>query len=221
MKNDLYLFGPLCYSDIFKCISFLIAHLPFPTHLNIGTVQNPEWECQHIKAKPNPDEWWCSTLNQLSAWATIVAVICVSDQTHSTNCLGDQYTLLQYVTIGYIPKDFCQAPELQARILIGLITCNLNGAKTSDKAWYNVKYMVLSAVRNIDITGSINKWNWGDDEFCWQCYPQFTAMVRNYLDQDIFDAVSHNSHMMCEMLKVVPIGHSTFQQLQNKSHPLV
>jgi len=48
------IFGTLYYTDISKCIQFVLAHLPFRVHLNFEPVHLADSECCRICSKMNP-----------------------------------------------------------------------------------------------------------------------------------------------------------------------
>jgi hypothetical protein len=143
-----------------------------------------------------------------------VPVICAFNHTHLTNFSGDQHAWLQYLTIGNIRKDICRTPTTLAWILVGLIPCHPNGAKNSDNAWHSTVRTVLSQLRHLDITGPGLKWDCADG-FQRQCYPLMATWVGDYLEQVIIAQVSYGSCPICEIPKGAPMGHSTFQPLDN------
>jgi len=81
----------LYYRDIFKCIQFHLAHLPFRAHLNFGLVRLADSEGRRIYSEMNLGDWRWDTHDQLPARATIVPVMSASDKTHLTNFSGDQH----------------------------------------------------------------------------------------------------------------------------------
>jgi hypothetical protein len=44
IEDDSHIFGTLYYRDIFKCIQFLLAHLPFQVHINFELVCHADYE---------------------------------------------------------------------------------------------------------------------------------------------------------------------------------
>src|SRR5882757_6166875 len=76
IEDDSHIFGMLYYRDIFKCIQFLLAHLPFQAHLEFEPVRLADSEGRRIYSEMNTGDWWWDTQNQLPAGATIVPVIC-------------------------------------------------------------------------------------------------------------------------------------------------
>jgi len=123
IEDHSHIFGILYYRDIFKCIQFLLAHLPFQAHLDLEPVRLADWESRRIYGEMNTGNWWWDTQDQLPAGAIIVPVICASDKTHLTNFSGDQHAWLLYLTIGNIRTDIRRTPKKRAWILIGLIPC--------------------------------------------------------------------------------------------------
>ena len=102
IEDDSHIFGTLYYRDIFKCIQFLLAHLPFQAHLDFEPVCLADSEGRRIYSEMNTGDWWWDKQDQLPAGATIVPVICASDKTHLTNFSGDQHAWPLYLTIGNI-----------------------------------------------------------------------------------------------------------------------
>jgi len=153
IEDHSHIFGTFHYRDIFKCIQFLLAHLPFQAHLNFKPVRLADSESHIIYSEKITGDWWWAMQDQLPAGATIVPVICASDMTHFINFSGDQYAWPLYLTISNIRKDICRTPEKRAWILVGLISCPPKGAINTDEAWHSAVGTVLSPLRNLDITG--------------------------------------------------------------------
>jgi len=178
-KDHSHIFGTSYYSDVFKCIQFLVAHLPFQEHLDSQPVRLADSESRRIFTEMNTGNWWWDTQDQLLAEATIVPVICASDKTHLTNFTGDQHARLLYLTIGNIRKDIRRTHQQHAWILVGLIPCPPKGAKHTDEAWHSAVGTVLSPLRNLDITDPGLKWDCAVG-LQRQCYPLLAAWVGNY-----------------------------------------
>jgi len=177
-------------------------------------------ESRRIYSEMNICNWWWDTQDQLPAGATIVPVICASNKTHLTNFSGDKHACLLYLSIADIHKDIRRTPKKGAWILVGLICGPPKGAKKSDEAWHSAVGMVLSPLRNPDLTGPGLKWDCADG-FQRQCYPLLAAWVRDYPEQVMVTQVSYGSCPICEFPKGAPIGHSTFRPLDNPRDQLV
>jgi len=152
----------LYYRDIFKCIQFLLAHLPFQAHLDFEPVRLADSERRRIYSEMNTGDWWWDMQDQLPAEATIVPVNCASDMTHLTDFSGNQHAWLLYPTIGNIRQDIHCTPKKRAWIHVGLIPCPPKGAKNPDEAWHSAVGTVLSQLRNVDIPGPSLKWDCAD-----------------------------------------------------------
>src|SRR5882757_2002005 len=76
IEDHSHIFRILYYRDIFKCIQFLLAHLPFQAHLDFEPVRLADSEGRRIYSEMNTGDWWWDTQNELPAGATIVPVIC-------------------------------------------------------------------------------------------------------------------------------------------------
>jgi len=61
IEDHSHVFGTLFYKDIFKCIQFLLAHLPFQAHLDFDRVRLADLECLQIYSKINTGDWWWDT----------------------------------------------------------------------------------------------------------------------------------------------------------------
>jgi len=118
IEDDSHIFGTLYYRDIFKCIQFLLAHLPFQAHLDFEPVRLADSEGYRIYSEMNSGDWWWDTKDQLPAGVTIVPVTCASDKTHFTNFSGDQHAWPWYLMIGNIRKDIRRRPKKRAWILV-------------------------------------------------------------------------------------------------------
>jgi len=145
-------------------------------------------------------DWWWDTQDHLPTRATIVPVICASDETQVTNFMGDQHAWLLYVTIGNIQKDIRCTPKMRAWILVGLIASPPKSAKNIDEAWHSTVGTVLSQLRHRDITGPGLKWNCADG-FQRQCYPHLAAWVADHPEQVMIAQVSYGSCPMCQFPK--------------------
>jgi len=143
-----------------------------------------------------------------------VPVICASNNTHLTNFSDDQHAWPLYLTIGNIRNNIHRTPKKRAWILVGLIPCPPKGAKNIEEACNSAFGTVLSQLRHLDITGPGLKWDCADG-FQRQCYPLLAAWVGDYPDQVMVAQVSYGSCPMCEIPKCAPMGHSTFQPLDN------
>jgi hypothetical protein len=84
-----HIFRTLYYKVIFKCIPFLLGHLPFEAHLEFEPFRLPASESRTIYSEMHTGDLWWNVKDQLSAGATIVPVICVSNKTHLTKFLGN------------------------------------------------------------------------------------------------------------------------------------
>jgi hypothetical protein len=118
-----HIFEILHYRDIFKCIQFLLAHLPFQTHLDFEPVRLAHCEGHQIYSEMNTANWWWDTQDQHPAGATIVPVICASNNTQWTNFSGDQLAGPLCHTICNIGKVVHRIPKTRAWLLVGLMPC--------------------------------------------------------------------------------------------------
>ena len=212
IEDDSHIFGTLFYRNIFKCIQFLLAHLPFQVNLDFEPVRLPDSEGRPIYSKMNMGDWWWDTQDHLPAGATIVPVICASDMTHLTNFSDDQHVRPLYLTIGNIRNDIRRTVRKHGWTLVGLIPCPLKGAKNIDEAWHSAVGTVLSQQRHLDITGPGLKLDCAD-VFQQKCYPLLAVWVGYYPKQIMIAQVSYGSSPMCEISKGAPMGHSTFPPL--------
>jgi hypothetical protein len=162
----------------------------------------------------NTANWWWHTQDQFAAGATIVPVICASHKTHLTNISGNQHAWPLYLTIGNTRKDIRRIPKTPKWILLGLISCPLQGGKNTDEVWHSAVGIVLSPIWNLYITGPGLKWNCADG-FQRQCYSLYAAWVGDYPEQVMIAQVSYGSCPMCEIPKGAPMQHSTCQVLDN------
>jgi hypothetical protein len=208
IEDHSLIFGTLYYRDIFKCIQFLLAHLPYQAHLDFEPVRLADSESSRIYSQINTRDWWWDTQDQLPAGATIVQVICASHKTHLTNFSGDQHAWPLYLTIGNIQTDIRWTRKKRLWILVGRIPCLPKSAKNTYEACHSVVGTVLSLLRTLDITGPGLKWNCADG-FQRQCYPLLAAWVGDYPQHVLIAQVSYGSYPMCVILKGAPMGHST------------
>ena len=111
IEDDSHIFRTLYYTDIFKCIQFLLAYVPFQAPLNFQPVRLTDSEGLPIYREINSGDWCWDIHNQLPAGATIVPVICASNRTHLINFSGVQHAWPLYLTIGNIRKDIRRTPK--------------------------------------------------------------------------------------------------------------
>ena len=209
IEDDSHIFGTLYYREIFKCIQFLLAHLPFQAHLDFELVCLAESVGQRIYCEMNTADQGWYTHDQLPAGATIVPLIRASDKTHLTNFLGDKHASPRYLTIGYIRRHIHWKPRKHAWIPVGLIPRPLKGAKNIDPASHSAIGTVLSQPWHLDITGPGLKWDCADG-LQRQCYHLLAAWVGDYPEQVMVAQLSHGTHPMCEIASGARMGHSTF-----------
>jgi len=214
IEDHSHIFGTLYYRDIFKCIQFLLAHLPFQAHLDCEPVRLADLESRQIYSEMNTGDWWWDTQDHLPAGATIVPVIWASDRTHLTNFSGDLHAWPLCLTIGNIRNDMRRKPTKRASILVGLIPCPPKGAKNTDDSWHSAVGTLLTPLRNLDIIGPGLKLNCTDG-FQRPCYPLLAAWVGDYPEQVMIAQVSYGSCPMCEIARGAPVGHSTCRALDN------
>jgi len=138
------IFGTLYCRNIFRCIQFRLAHLPFQAHLGLEPVLFVDSESHQMRSEMNRRDWWWDTQNLLPAGATIAPVIGTSDKPHLTNFSGNQHTWPLYLTIGNIRRDIRCTPRTHTWILIRLIPCPPKGTKDTDDALPSVVGTVLS-----------------------------------------------------------------------------
>jgi hypothetical protein len=78
IEDDSHIFGTLYYRDIFKCIQFLLAHLPFQTHQDFEPVRHTDSEGGRIYSEMNTGDWWLGYTGSTS---------CRSDDCASHMCI--------------------------------------------------------------------------------------------------------------------------------------
>jgi len=192
IEDHSHIFGTLYYRDIFKCIQFLLAHLPFQAHLDFKLVHVADSRGHRIYSEMNTGDWWWDMLDQLPARATVVPVIYASDMTHLTKFLGSQHTWPLYIMIGNICGDIGRTPIERGWILVGLIPWPPKGAYNTDEVWHSAVGTLLSQLWNIDITGPSLKWNCADG-FHRHLYPQLEALVGDLPERVMIAQVSYGS----------------------------
>jgi len=199
---------------MFKRTQFLLANPPIQVHLDSKPVRLADSDGHRIYSETNTSDWWWDTQDQLPAGATIVPVICASENTHLTNFSGNQHACPLNLTIGNIQKDIRCIPEKRTWILVGLIPCHLKGAKNTDEEWHSAVGKLLLPLRNHDITGPGLKWNCAD-RFQRRYYHLLANWVRDYPEHVMITQVSYGSCPLCKIIKGTPMGHSTCRALDN------
>jgi len=146
----------------------------------------------------------------------IVSIICASNKTHLSHCSGDGHALPLCLTIGNIRKDIRHTSKKRAWILLSLIPFPPKGAKNIDEAWHSAVGTVLSQFSHLDNTCPGLKCDCADG-FQRHCYPLLAVRVGEYPDQVMVAQVWYGLFPMCKIPKGAPMGHSTFQPIDNSS----
>jgi hypothetical protein len=71
----------LYYRDIFKCIHWLLAHLPCQAYLILEPVCLTDPESHTMHSKTDRSDWWLDTRDPFTAKVMIVPVICACNKT--------------------------------------------------------------------------------------------------------------------------------------------
>jgi len=156
----------------------------------------------------NTGNWWLDMQDQLAAGAMIVLVLPATDKTHLTNFSGDHHASARYLTISNIRIDIHYSPNMWGWVLLGLISCSLQGAKNTGEVWHSAVVTVLFPLQNLDITRPSLKWTCADG-FQRQCYPLLAAWVGDYPEQVMVVQVPYGSCPMCEIPNGALMRHST------------
>jgi hypothetical protein len=90
IEYNLHVFGTLHYRDIFKCIQFFLAHLPFQAHHDFEPALLADSDGCQIYSEMNMGDWWWDTQDHPPTRATIVPIIWASYETHLDIFLGEQ-----------------------------------------------------------------------------------------------------------------------------------
>jgi len=149
--------------------------------------------------------------------AIVVPVVCISNMIYLTNFSAHHHAWPLCVIVSDLWIDIRQTPPTHVWILICLISCSVNGTKTTLEAWHNVIVTVMSPLRKLDISGSDFKWYYANG-FLRQYYPLLTAWDSDYPEQVMFAPVSNGSGLMCTVSNGGPSGHSVFYTLVNSSY---
>lgn len=124
----------------------------------------------------------------MPARAIVLPVMCASDKTHLTKLYDDQHTWRQYLMICSIQKDIRHTPKNRTWSHIGLILCPPEGDEHTVEPLHSVVGIVLSALRNLDITCPSLNWNY-TDSFERQCHSLLTAWDGDYPEQVMISQV--------------------------------
>jgi len=146
IEDHSHILRTLYYSDMFKCIQFLLSHHWYEAHLHVKLMLLAESGNCRKHSEMNTGDCCCNSEDQISAKVMIVPVICASDKTHLTNSLCDHQVWPMYRAIGTIQQYLWQIPWEEARILVGLNLWTLNGANNPDSAWRSAVGTVPSSL---------------------------------------------------------------------------
>jgi hypothetical protein len=199
-------YGNIYCRDIFKCIQFLLGHLPFAEHLDFAPVQLYDSANHRIYSEMNSGDWWWETQEQLPDGATIVPVIFASDKTHLTNFSGDKSAWPLYMSIGNIQKDVRRAASKRAWILVGFIPVPPKGATDIDSSWHHAIHTILKPLREVDISGTGYEWDCADG-FKRTCYPLLAAWIGDYPEIAMITKIVGGACPVCEVPKGPEMGH--------------
>jgi len=88
-----HIFETIHGNDIFTCVWFILAHLPFQVSLELEPAHHTTLEGWQIYSMLNTYQWWWNMQEQLAAGAKVVPVVCASDKTHVINFFGHSASL--------------------------------------------------------------------------------------------------------------------------------
>jgi hypothetical protein len=87
------------FGEPLECVPYVLYQCPYPDDVVNGPPWTLDTEGERVYSEMNFADWWWETLDRPSLGATIVQLICGSDETQFTEFSGDLIAWPIYLTI--------------------------------------------------------------------------------------------------------------------------
>ena len=110
------------FRDPVACAAYLLEQRSYKKHLSYAPRREyTEAEGERVYSEMCTGDWWWETQGKLLPGATIIPIICSSDETHLTNFSGDQKAWPLYLTIGNLDSVVRNKPSYLGYITLALL----------------------------------------------------------------------------------------------------
>ena len=146
---------------------------------------NGEKKKVQVYSEMHTGKWWWKEQSTLPRGATLVPVICMSDETHLSDFSGDKKAWPIYLTIGNILSKYRNKPSNHCVIILALLPIppkrkNLTSKqqKSIDQILQQILKSILQPLNNVSQTGIILNC---DDNHKRVCFPYLCSWVADHM----------------------------------------
>jgi hypothetical protein len=113
---------PHYYRNPLDCIRLLLRHLPFKNDLMLAPAKQfaDEQHTEQLYLELHTADYWWTEQEKLPKGATLVPIICGSDNTLLTTMAGNHSAWPVYLTVGNIPRHVQKRPSANGVLLLAL-----------------------------------------------------------------------------------------------------
>jgi len=109
------------FRDPVECARYLLRQRPYKDHMVYGPTRTVDVEGDRVYSEMNSADWWWETQDRLPPGATIVPLICGSDETQLTDFSCDKKAWPIYLTIGNIHSSIWNKYSYLAQIVLAFL----------------------------------------------------------------------------------------------------
>ncbi|KAF8542359.1 hypothetical protein BDD12DRAFT_729202 [Trichophaea hybrida] len=200
------------FRDLVECVQYLLRQRPYRDHMVYGPVRAIDSEGDRVYSEMNSGDWWWETQDKLPPGATIVPLICGSDETQLTDFSGDQKAWPIYLTIGNIHSSIRNKYSYLAQVVLAFLPVppKFRGISRSDdriqrdmnqQVLCEVAKIVLDPLRRFPEGGDINTgalWPCSDGKMR-RCWPILASWLADHMEHANLMGVKYNSCPKCQV----------------------
>ncbi|KAL0630534.1 hypothetical protein Q9L58_010619 [Maublancomyces gigas] len=196
------------YRNPMTCIQYLLRQSVFANDMVFSPVKEFVARGEQCYSELHTPDWWWDMQATLPLGATVVAVICASDQTHLTNFSGDRKAWPVYLTIGNIKSKTRNRPSKMAFILLALLpiprkVANLSARASRSQSMRScivlnkVLKNILAPLQGPGVAGLQRDCTDGKQRFC---FPVLCAWLADHLEHVTLQNLENNGCPVCEVV---------------------
>ena len=202
------------FRDPVESARYLLRQRPYKDHRVYGPTRAVDTEGDRAYSEMSSADWWWETQDRLPPWATIVPLICGSDEMQLTDFSGDKKAWPINLTIGNIHSSIRNKYSYLALILHAFLPVppkfQWNSA-SNDRAQRDINQQVLCDIAKIVLEpvtrfptgGDINSgalWPCSDGKMrC--CWPIFASWLADHIEHANLMGVKDNAGPKCQTPK--------------------
>jgi len=140
------------FRDPVECARHLLRQRPYKYHMVYGPTRVVDVEGDRVYSEMNSADWWWETQDRLPPGATIVPLICGSDETQLMDFSGDKKAWPIYLTIGNIHSSIRNKYSYLAHIVLAFLPVPPKFQRNSasdDRAQRDIGQQVLCDIAKI------------------------------------------------------------------------